>query len=277
MTPITKKVLFGTKQEVNLMPLKGYEVESVEVYNKTTNELVESQLTKTCDNPPQWTCSFIQPAGVVAIRPKMVPIYYSVIIEECEFCNIVLVESNGVVDMKVAAVNNADMPELKTGKEPDDGEQSPEPEAKPEGQEAPPTEEGPGEVSEQTEDGVAVSNEASDLQPETEQESPVNFNEPQHSGNEPTDEADVEENTKDNNADVPQDAVYDPGEFADELEDVEPVVISQAEYDKKCASYWQHLDAMRAGQITQEEFEKVKKKHSEFMDGVSTGTIVIQG
>ena len=166
MKPMAKKALFGTTQEVLLTPKLGYEVEAVEVFNKTTNEVVASQLVKTMDNPPQWVCSFVQPAGVVSLRPKMKPVYFSVVIEECENCSIVLLESNDVVDVKVAAANGADRSE--------DGASD--------------------EVAEANGDAGASleeeeSDEDDDEDPErgdsaSKQEDPVNFNQPQHSGKE---------------------------------------------------------------------------------------------
>ena len=249
-------------------------VESVEVINKTTNQIVPSQLTKTNDNPSQWTCSFIQPAGVVSIRPKMRAIFYSVIIEECENCSVVLVESNDEVDIQLASVAAA---EDSSADEQASGEPfTPEDSSANEHDPADKTSaEEEAIVSDSSYEAEAATKEASDEA----QGDATNFNNPQHSADneEHADEAtDVEETKTHEAIGTTQDAVYDAGEFEDELEDIEPTVITQAECDKKNKAYWQHRNAFIAGQISKEEFDGVEKKHMEFLDAISSGLIKVQ-
>lgn len=279
MDPIVKKVLYGAKQEAVLTPKEGYEVESVEVFNKTTNEVVPSQLTKTSDNPPQWTCTFSQPAGVVAVRPKMRPIYYAVIIEECEHCSIVLMESNDVVDVKITAVNNADVGTSvpnNTDSQPDE----PELDSAALENSGTPVVERSETAPTSDEPNPAAANVDAEVLSSAEQEGDTNFNIPQHSEHtEETSPADmsVEDNHTEETTEPTQDVAYDAGEFQEELEEVEPTVLSREEYDRRCASYWQHHKAFFAGQIDKEVYNDVLKKHNAFMEDISTGRIVIEG
>ena len=301
MSAMEKKVLFGATQEAVLSPKEGYEVESVRVFNKTTNEVVPSQLTKTSDNPPQWTCTFYQPAGVVAIQPVMRPIVYSVIIEECENCSIVLMESNDVVAIKMAAVNqDADAAE-DTPVE-DEGVDD---EAPVVGGSAGSVEENPAVVgdaqplepqetprepaAEEEENGLPGDGDA--LPAASEGEGAAgNFNEPQHSLNDDggaEEVSDVEGNggadedsgngdeDSGNGNDENGDEVYPAGEFAEELELREPVKMRREDYDNKCKAYWHYKRQRLAGHISQEFFDGVEKAHMEMLDDVSEGRIVI--
>lgn len=287
MSSIVKEVLFGARQEVVLSPKEGYEVEAVEVFNKTTNKAVPAELTQTCENPPRWTCSFIQPAGVVTVRPKMKPICYSVIIEECDNCCVVLLESDDAVDIQMAVTNTEAAPEEKplapeqesgdevaTAGEPDNGPEEAFVEA--EGQ-VEDDHEMPAQPSESPD---ITAPDAPTEQIRDEENPSANFNPPQHPAGDDEgcqDEAsDVEDNTLNKDSDLLHDMVYDAGEFESELEETEPVVITRSEYDKKNESYWQHRKAFLSGQISKEEYDEVEKKHMQFTDCVSTGKIIVQ-
>lgn len=265
MNSIENKVQFGAKLNYALSPKEGFEIESVEVFNKTANQEVPCELTKTNDSPLQYICSFIQPAGVVTIRPKTKPILYSVIIEVCENCSVVLVEANEDVDIEIAAVAEA-------GTADDEQAVNDEVDNKPE---AAQTSEAPGQ---ENMDPVPPLDEEEGPATESHGDS-VNFNMPQHSVHteENADEAsDVEEKETIDAVGATQDKVYDAGEFAAELEDIEPTIITQADVDKKNKAFWQHRDAFMAGQISKDEFEKVNKKHMEFLDDISRGLIEVK-
>lgn len=233
----TKVVPVGVQQIAMLTPNEGYEVESVTVINTVTNEEVPSELQKINDNPAQWKCTFKQPAGSVSIKPKVVPILYAVVIEECANCNIVLLEA---------------------------------------------------------EDAAAVEENITESNQETENEDKSNFNNPQHSFEDDAEEAlDVgesvseESNTEDVSEDAPEieessntvdntngDKIYDGGEFEEEINQ-EPVLMTQAEYDRKNDLYWQWRNAAREGKCNKEEFEKIKKQHLQLQDDIYTGKVKI--
>lgn len=270
MNSIENKVQFGAKLNYALTPKEGFEIESVEVFNQTANQIVPCQLTKTNDNPPQYTCSFVQPAGVVAIRPKTRPILYSVIIEECENCSVVLVESNDAVDIQIASAAESTTESTEQNESVESNDENPHPET-----EAESSQDSENENSAPQKD-VGATGEAHEKDGQGEA---VNFNIPQHSVDteENADEAsDVEENETNDAVEVTQDSVYDAGEFAKELEEIEPTIITQAEVDKKNKAYWQHRNAFIAGQISKEEFDKVEKKHMEFLDDISRGLIEVK-
>lgn len=353
MGPIEKNVMFGTKQEAVLMPNEGYEIESVVVLNKSTNEIVPSQLTKTGDNPAKWICAFVQPAGVVAIKPSVKPIYYTVVIEACEHCNIVLLESNDIVNVQIAAVSDPDTPDG-GAKEPDGAEEpNTAEEAEREAVDPLPDEEAPGAdavAPDALNGGKPAENEnrRGDIQSDgqergAEGQGPsVNFNYPQHSSDiasgvdegsnveddlekpelesespgefqsepqvdhclqrspdvepeleleaepelvpemepapepeaEPVPELNPESEVEDAEETI-KDCVYSAGEFEADLQDKQPREIYPAEYNKKNELYWRYKNALRAGQITQAEFDEVERKHMDFMNDISEGNIVV--
>ena len=233
----TKAVPIGVQQAVMLTPNEGYEVESVSVINTVTNEDVPCELVKSSENPSQWKCTFKQPAGSVSIKPKVVPILYAVIIEECANCNIVLLEAE---DAEVVTENI-------------------------------------------TEPGQEIEN-----------EDKSNFNNPQHSlendaevaldvGESDSEESDVEDVTKavpeeDVNSNSVEkdngDMIYDGGEFEEEINQ-EPILMTQAEYDRKNDAYWQLRKEVKEGKFSKEEFEKIKKQHLQLQDDVFSGKVKI--
>lgn len=289
MSSNVKNAVFGTKQKLVLTPDVGYEVEAVEVFNKTTNEVVPSLLEKTSENPPQWTCSFQQPAGLISIRPKMKQILYSVIIEECENCNIVLLEYDDAVDIKVG-VSAFEQPEVQqpsSEENSEDGVNFNQP-----------------QHSANDEDNAAVTlnvggNDASDavapIPEEDNAEVEVNTAENTvHSEEEasipdepdgdiidavvegPGDETEVKDEDNTGVEAGAHDSIYDAGEFEDELQEVEPEIISGKTRDKKNDLYWQHRKAYDAGQITKEKFLEVQKKHMQFLDDIAKGKIIVK-
>ena len=96
-----KEVCFGTVQEAFITPKPGHELERVVVINTVDNQVVPSEVSKVCDNPLQYKCSFVKPAVHVNIKPVIKPIMYSVTIEENELCNIVFVEKDSAVDVEI--------------------------------------------------------------------------------------------------------------------------------------------------------------------------------
>lgn len=270
MMGIEKSVQFGTLQEAILAPKEGYEVDTVEVLNRTTNEVVPSQLTKTSDNPPRWVCSFRQPAGVVVIKPKMKPILYSVIIEECDNCCIVLMESNDVVEVMAAADTSVQAVEAEDvqGAHKDD-----EP---PFHEEADGTQQPPQEMIEfdpEAELDELDFDEAEVIPDDTEGEDLDEGAEGNTYLSEIGDEE--EEGQADDATELTQDEAQDTGKFQKEVEEVAPIVMTQAEYDKKCASYWQHRHAFDAGKISREDFEAVRRKYMKLSEDITSGAVII--
>lgn len=233
---------FGTKQEAIISPKDGYELEKVTVLNSTTNEEVEVELKKNPNNPAQWICSFLQPAGTVTIKPVLKPIFYSVIIEECENCDIILVEQDAAAEIQIRAAENTT-----------------------------PTE----EVSSENEEINIEKEDNSEAQSEN-----SNFSDPQHSFKTDTGTAsvlDVEEtDSKDSTEKNAQNTDNDGDEIDDELKDIEPTYITQAANDKKHRIFWDHRTAFEEGRITKAKFEEVKKKHMQYLDDVSSGRIIIK-
>ena len=233
----TKAVPIGAEQIAVLTPDEGYEVETVSVINTATNEDVPCELVKANENPAQWKCIFKQPAGSVSIKPKVVPILYSVIIEDCPNCNIVLVEAEA-----------AD------------------------------------EVVEQL----------SEVAPENEGEGNSNFNNPQHSvendavkalnvGESDFENAVAEDENEETFETVENEEIvgetngdkfYDGGVFEEEINQ-EPVLMTQAEYDRKNDIYWQWRNAANEGKCDRAEFEKVKKQHLQLQDDIYNGKVKI--
>lgn len=233
----TKAVPIGAEQIVMLTPKEGYEVESVSVINTVTNEDVPYELLKMNDNPAQWKCTFKQPAGAVSIKPKVVPILYTVVIEECEYCNIVLLEA---------------------------------------------------------EEAAGVEEKVIESTPETKDEDKSNFNNPQHSiendaevaldvgegdteellEDEITEEASEKEGKSNPVDNGNGDKIYNGGEFEEEINQ-EPVLMTQAEYDRKNDLYWQWRNAANEGKCNKEEFEKVKKQHLQLQDDIYNGKVKI--
>ena len=233
----TKAVPIGAVQTAVLTPNDGYEVESVSVINTATNEDVPCELVKSNEAPAQWKCTFKQPAGSVSIKPKVVPILYNVVIEECAYCNIVLLEAEVAAEVE-AKINEANH--------------------------------------------------------EVQGEDKSNFNNPQHSfengaevalnveeDNEPEpEEVDVpEETTEGEKVENPVvntggDKIYDGGEFEEEI-NREPVLMTQAEYDRKNDLYWQWRNAANEGKCDRAEFEKVKKQHLQLQDDIYSGKVKI--
>ena len=229
----TKVVPIGVQQTAMLTPNEGYELESVTVINTVTNEVVPSELEKISENPAQWKCTFKQPAGSVSIKPKVVPILYSVVIEECEYCSIVLLEA---------------------------------------------------------EDAATVEAHVTEQNSEAEGEGNSNFNNPQHSLENDAEEAlDVGAGNTEGQAlediadDAPEaeeptnkdgDKVYNGGEFEEEI-NREPVLMTQAEYDRENDRYWQCRNAVKEGKFAREEFEKLKKQYLQLQDDIYNGKVKI--
>lgn len=233
----TKAVPIGAQQVAMLTPKEGYEVESVRVINTTTNEDVPCELVKANENPAQWKCTFKQPAGAVSIKPNVIPILYTVIIEESEYCNIVLLEA---------------------------------------------------------EDADGVIEQITEEKTETKKEDVSNFNNPQHSFEKDAEEAlnvgegeskksaevEITEETPDINedldsvAEVDGDKIYDGGEFEEEINQ-EPILMTQAEYDRKNDLYWKWRNAANEGKCNKEEFEQVKKQHLQLQDDIYSGKVKI--
>lgn len=229
----TKAVPIGAKQTAMLTPDEGYEVESVRVINTVTSEEVSCELVKSNENPAQWKCTFIQPAGSVSIKPKVVPILYAVVIEECANCNIVLLEAEEAAEVEAKAVES---------------------------------------------------------NKETVGEDISNFNNPQHSFEndaemalnvgEETEDPEVSEEVAEpeedeNPVEEPGgDKIYDGGEFEEEINQ-EPILMTQAEYDKKNALYWQWRNAASEGKCDKAEFEEVKKQHLQLQDDIFNGKVKI--
>ena len=233
----TKAVPIGAKQTAMLTPNEGYEVESVRVVNTVTSEEVPCELVKSNESPAQWKCTFIQPAGSVSIRPKVIPILYAVVIEECANCNIVLLEAEEAADVEARVTESGKASEGEDTSNFNNPQHS-------------------------FEDGaeVALNVEEED----TEEQVPVNI----------TEEASEEDEETVSDEKIDGDKVYDGGEFEEEI-NREPVLMTQAEYDKKNDIYWQWRNAANEGKCDRAEFEKVKKQHLQLQDDIFNGKVKV--
>ncbi len=246
MNTNVKEVRFGAKQEAVVTPKVGYELERVEVINTADNSIVPSELHKTSDSPAQYVCSFFQPAGHVTIKPFVRPILYSVTIEVPEECTVVLVEKDSLADIEI---KNAIGQETHNPSEVSDTAETGEDFNQPQHS-----------VETIDEQGLDVGEEelkpdAGDLVPEDE---PV-----------PEDDAAVEE-------DAGSPAVAECEVCLEDDDDDEPIVMTQAEYDRKMTLYWQWREKYERGECPKEKFDDIKKRHIEFTDKITKGKIIIQ-
>lgn len=318
MNSNVKNVLYGTMQKYVLTPNEGYEVDSVEVFNKTANEIVPSVLEKTGENPAQWTLSFQQPAGMISVRPKMKPMMYTVVIEECENCNIVLLEYDDAVNIQVGSSlssgpraqkteggANFNLPQHSTdskdktkskmnvggndsfnqegtiqeradafeggAKVESDHEQS-EPDLAEDSK-------APNDESNSCKDSVEVPEKESKNEENGEDKPVVPVDnddlteEDCASGNDTVDSEETEESEEPEDK---HDVVYDAGEFADELQEVQPLYITDEERKTKINLYWDYRKAFDEGRISKDKFYEVYKKHSQFLDDIRDGRIVVK-
>ncbi len=303
MNAQNKPVPIGTKQEAIITPKEGYEVAEVVVINTATNETVPSELKKTSEIPAQWTCSFAQPAGSVSIRTSVKPILYSVTIEECDNCNIVLLDYSDAAEVELKASDNEANDETEEAAEDPANFNCPQHSVKNGADEALDVEDGspvntetdcvvPSESHEENEgkdvvESVEANNRSDDSEdkPESvEDNDNQNINESVdpnvtddvsvvNNSSEPENE---EDNSNDDNGISPNDQVYDAGEFEDDLKVDEPERISQDVVDKKNKLFWKWRDAYNAGKVKQKEFEDVKRKHMQFLDDISNGKIIVE-
>ena len=277
MNKNVKEVRFGTKQEAVITPKEGYELEKVVVINTVDNSVVPSEITKTADNPLQFVCSFIQPAGHVTIKPYVKPILYSVTFEVSDECNIVLVEQESMADVEIKSAISGDAQTPPEGNEP----------AEASGDFKHPQH----SSTQDTEEGLNVG----DNEPQTNTENETHtaatepsVDEPVDTNNETTQEttpvsehgvAEAEENTDEaveSGTEERRDVAYDAANYIEDQDDIEPTIISQKELDEKNESYWQWKEEYDAGRCPEEKFLDIKKRHLEFMDNISSGKIVIQ-
>lgn len=252
-----KSVCFGTKQEAIITPKEGYEVTEVAVVNTADNSVIPSELRQDEHIPTQWICSFVQPAAHVIIKPAICPIQYSVSFEISDAFTVVLVEHDSPADIeiKMAADQQNNNSDIQAEQESNSQESD------------------FSEPQHSVNDGA---NEALDVgdkdaknlsaSPDTEAESESSTGEYIADG-----EATVQE--PEGNSDV----AYDAGEFADELEDFEPVVITQQQYNEKNNLFWSWKTEFDYGRCSEEKFANIQKKHQQWLEDISAGKIVVEG
>ena len=248
MNSHVKEVRYGTRQEVSISPKAGYELEKVEVVNKVDNSIVPCELTKTSDNPAEYVCSFIQPAGNVAIQPFVRPIVYSVMFEVCEECDILFVEEGSQADVEIKSAigyEDDEHPEVSEDAETDEDFKQPQ-----------------HSTNENDEPGASAGEE---------DDKPVN--DVDNSGGEAAPEDEDAEGADSGNE---QSATEFDVCYEDDEEDEEPIVISAAEFDKRNNLYWKWREKYERGECPDEKFKEIKKRHFEFTDKISEGKIIVQ-
>lgn len=258
MNTNVKEVRFGTKQEAMVTPKEGYELEAVEVINTADNSVIPSELRKVSDNPAQYICSFVQPAGHVTIKPYVKPVLYSVTFEVSSECNIVLVEQESMVEVEIkSAVGQENENEPPSGS--DDIAKGDEDFNQPQHSDNEYIEEGLN-VGEQ----VEVPN-TFDVEPGNEHDLPA----------EPDVITDVVGELDDYEVDDKAAFTADVC-LEDDADDGEPEEITPDEYEDKNTLYWQWKDKFDAGECTEEKFLDIRRRHMDFIEKINTGRIVVK-
>lgn len=246
-----KSVSFGTKQEAIITPKEGYEVESVTVVNTADNSVIPSELKQNEDTPTQWICSFLQPAAHVLIKPVTRPILYSVSFEISDEYTVVLVESDSMaeIEIKTAASEQDNTKEKTENTEPENTDFNKPQHSFNEGAD------GALDVGDENNDGA--------------EDSVGDLADVSNDNDELSMDAETEEEGV---TDVP----YDAGEFSEELEDFEPVVISQKEYSDKNNLFWSWKKEYNLGKCSEEKFASIQAKHLQWIEDINAGKIIVK-
>lgn len=288
----TKNVRFGTKQEAIITPKEGYEVESVTVVNTADNSVIPSELKQNEETPNQWVCSFLQPAAHVVIKPVTRPILYSVSFEVSDTFTVVLVEQDSMADIEITSAANEQKESEETAEEQntekeDSDFKEPQHSVKEGAEDALDVGGKEGEETDASSYTQDITTENADVQVEE----AVQQNENNVSQPEVEDAAEVviktsdsSEVVEDNSSDGKEpdnttgggDVAYDAGDYAEELEDFEPIVITQKQYDDRNTLYWSWRGKYDEGKCPEEKFEKIRKKHKQWIDDIQAGRIIVK-